>query len=230
MNSGAMNHICQNKDDFVTYIPETSTITVGGQNAIKVLGCDIARIEFQLSDGSINEVHLTNTLYAFTFGTNVILVTALTSKGLSISLAKPLCQVHRPNSTVLAEGKKHRGLIRLRTFISLKQVESTVAHYTNAESNSACLWHCRLNYINYNYLCQLSNIASGINLQFNFTEEKCKTCYKGKQTETPSQQPSQATSECLKLVHSDICELITPTSLGGAEYFVTFIDDYTRHM
>ena len=32
----------------------------------------------------------------------------------------------------------------------------------------------------------------------------------------------------LQLVHSDICGPMQTQSIGGAKYFVTFIDDYTR--
>ena len=32
----------------------------------------------------------------------------------------------------------------------------------------------------------------------------------------------------LGLVHSDLCGLMQTTSLGGAKYFITFIDDFSR--
>ena len=32
----------------------------------------------------------------------------------------------------------------------------------------------------------------------------------------------------LELVHSDVCGPMQTVSIGGAKYFVTFIDDYTR--
>jgi len=35
--------------------------------------------------------------------------------------------------------------------------------------------------------------------------------------------------ELLSLVHSDICGPINVESAGGARYFVTFIDDYSRY-
>lgn len=31
----------------------------------------------------------------------------------------------------------------------------------------------------------------------------------------------------LELVQSDLCSLISPVSVDGMEYFITFIDDYT---
>ena len=34
--------------------------------------------------------------------------------------------------------------------------------------------------------------------------------------------------EPLDLVHSDVCGKMNARSLGGAEYFITFIDDQTR--
>ena len=32
----------------------------------------------------------------------------------------------------------------------------------------------------------------------------------------------------MQLVHSDVCGPMRTQSIGGAKYFVTFIDDYTR--
>jgi len=36
--------------------------------------------------------------------------------------------------------------------------------------------------------------------------------------------------ELLGLVHSDVCGKISTKSIGGAEYFLTFIDDKTRYV
>ena len=33
----------------------------------------------------------------------------------------------------------------------------------------------------------------------------------------------------LQLVHSDVCGLVSVQARGGYEYFVTFIDDYSRY-
>jgi Integrase core domain len=74
-------------------------------------------------------------------------------------------------------------------------------------------------------------MASEIKIGASTILSTCETCLIGKQTRTSSQQqPTRATTEHLELVHSDVCGPITPTSQGGARYFVTFIDDYTRHL
>jgi len=38
------------------------------------------------------------------------------------------------------------------------------------------------------------------------------------------------TIDVLELVHSDICGPMQTTSVGGARYFVTFVDDKSRYM
>ena len=40
----------------------------------------------------------------------------------------------------------------------------------------------------------------------------------------------QCAKELLKLVHSDACGKVNTKSLGGAEYFLTFIDDKSRYV
>ena len=37
-------------------------------------------------------------------------------------------------------------------------------------------------------------------------------------------------SEPLDLVHTDVCGKLNTKSLGGAEYFLTFIDDHTQYV
>ena len=36
-------------------------------------------------------------------------------------------------------------------------------------------------------------------------------------------------TELLRVIHTDICESFTPSSMGGYKYFITFIDDYSRY-
>ena len=62
-----------------------------------------------------------------------------------------------------------------------------------------------------------------------FPKQPCIGCQIGKQTQTkmPKEATFQAT-EILQLVHSDVCGPFRTSSLGGARYFVTFIDDFSR--
>ena len=55
-------------------------------------------------------------------------------------------------------------------------------------------------------------------------------CVKGKTHRLAFQSSSTKRADhLLELIHSDVCGKIGAKSLGGGEYFVTFIDDHTRY-
>ena len=56
----------------------------------------------------------------------------------------------------------------------------------------------------------------------------CKHFLYGKQTVSSHKGGSSRKAERLQLVHSYVCGPMPFMSLGGALYFVTFIDDYSR--
>jgi hypothetical protein len=57
----------------------------------------------------------------------------------------------------------------------------------------------------------------------------CEGCVKGKHqiTSFPKDEATRA-SQLLEIVHTHVCGLIKTTSHGGARYFLTFIDDFSR--
>ena len=58
--------------------------------------------------------------------------------------------------------------------------------------------------------------------------KKCSDCLAGKQHRVAfKSQPPHKKPEVLDLVHSDVCKM-SVRSMGGAKYFVTFIDDFSR--
>ena len=64
---------------------------------------------------------------------------------------------------------------------------------------------------------------------FNYSNMSiCEHCLYGKQTLSPHKGSSSRKSEPLQLVHSDVCGPMLIMSLGGAMYFVTFIDDFSQ--
>ena len=66
---------------------------------------------------------------------------------------------------------------------------------------------------------------------FSCDREFCSNCCDGKQHKSPfpTFESQNIKRVPLELIHSDICGKITPSSLGGANYFLTFIDDATKY-
>ena len=48
-------------------------------------------------------------------------------------------------------------------------------------------------------------------------------------TKRPFSAKSERSKEPLQLVHNDVCGPLSVQDRGGYEYFVTFIDDYSRY-
>jgi len=58
--------------------------------------------------------------------------------------------------------------------------------------------------------------------------EVCIECIKGKRTNIRKLGVERA-KDVLELVHIDICSLFLTTSWNGQQYFITFIDNYSRY-
>ena len=56
----------------------------------------------------------------------------------------------------------------------------------------------------------------------------CKSCQFGKQTRTNFLEKEGSVSKPLELVHTDVCGPFRTRSPRGEEYFILFIDDFSR--
>ena len=57
----------------------------------------------------------------------------------------------------------------------------------------------------------------------------CESCLEGKMTKRPFNAKGRRAQELLELVHTDLCGPMSTQAKGGYEYFITFIDDYSRY-
>ncbi len=139
-------------------------------------------------------------------------------------------------------------------------VNKDINNNKNNNISNMYLWHKRLGHLHMNGMNMLfnkhmtldypvlsssssscSNISTSnsihntnnnsINNIINNNINQCLGCIMGKQHRTS--MPHVAThrsTKPLQLIHSDVCGPMQTTSLGGARYFITFIDDYTRYV
>jgi len=71
--------------------------------------------------------------------------------------------------------------------------------------------------------------VGGMQVKKGSCDLKCEACIQGKQARQPF--PSDGgtrAAKVLEIVHSDVCGPMKTTSMGGARYFLTFIDDFSR--
>ena len=76
-----------------------------------------------------------------------------------------------------------------------------------------------------------NKMVSGMSLEWKQDTGFCESCVEGESNRLPFQHSSRKRADhSFELIHSDVCRKIGTLSLGGGEYFVTFIDDHTRHV
>lgn len=100
--------------------------------------------------------------------------------------------------------------------------------------NSAFLWHCKLGHPN---MERMKEVLSKSELLYKdevkFSAEKsfeCEACIMSKTTNksTKNKDPNRA-QQLLQTIHTDLCGPMSTTSLGGANYFMAVVDDWSRY-
>ncbi|GJW19566.1 retrovirus-related pol polyprotein from transposon TNT 1-94 [Tanacetum coccineum] len=94
--------------------------------------------------------------------------------------------------------------------------------------HSAAVEHCHLGHINKKCIEKLQHDG----LLESIDEESfnvCVSCISGKMARKPFTHASERASDLLEIIHSDVCRPFKTTSREGANYYVTFTDDFSRY-
>ena len=92
------------------------------------------------------------------------------------------------------------------------------------------LWHLRFGHLNFGGLELLSKkkMVRGLSC-INHPDQVCEGCSLGKQfTKSFPKESTTRAQKPLKLIHTNVCGPIKPSSLGKNNYFLLFIDDFSR--
>ena len=108
----------------------------------------------------------------------------------------------------------------------LFQPQCALAH---SSSNELCeLWHRRMAHLHHPALRLLRSMVTGLPEFSTEQEDVCRGCALGKYTKTAFPSSDTRAAGVLDLIHSDICGPMPSRSLTGFEYYINFIDDYSR--
>ena len=94
--------------------------------------------------------------------------------------------------------------------------------------NPTYFWHCRLGHVNEK--CILKLHQDGLIHSFGLESfASCESCLLGKMTKAPFAGHGKRASDLLGLIHTDVYGPISSISRGGYQYFITFVDDFSRY-
>ena len=227
LDSGATSHLTANRDWIKDFRSE-SDHEVGIANGTKLASTGSGVVSIPLTTGYTMDaqdvVHVPNLTL------NLLSVHKMVKQGdRSVIFDVNGCrllnrEVQVQPECVLATGSQINGMYYLDRCQSLSYI-------AEAEKPTVVnLWHRRLGHLSNASMQQLRYMATGVNNMDKSVVVPCEACVKDKQARVPFKKSGIKRSQCvLGLVHSDVCGPMNVPSVGGARYFLTFTDDYTRH-
>ena len=221
IDSGASRHMTYMKEALSEYqeLDNEEPVTLGDGKMVSALGK--GNIKLLLQNGETGT--LNNVLYVPKLTCNLFSVGAAADNNLTILFDRNSCTFINSNGQHIASGTRVNRMYQLN-------LRTESACYTNGKDDLK-LWHQRLGHVNETSLKDMvkNKLVKGIK----FSDNKlglCEPCIESKSNRYPFPQSKIKTKKVLELVHSDVCGPMQTASFGGAKYFVTFIDDYSRYV
>ncbi|GAU43011.1 hypothetical protein TSUD_28300 [Trifolium subterraneum] len=206
LDSGCSNHMIGNKD-WMYEFDETyrDSVKLGDDSKMQVMGKGNVKL-------SINgRVHVISSVYYIPgLKTNLLSIGQIQQKNVTIVFNEDTCKAYHDEKGLLFS--THMSANRMYV---IKALVVTPRCLQAAKKDVSQLWHNRYGHLSIKGLNTLTNkdMVKGLPALKDLSE-KCADCLTGKQhrEKIPKQAKWRAT---LKLVHSDICGPINPTSNGG---------------
>lgn len=221
VDSGCSNHMCGIKTMFKE-IDESckGEVRTGDNKLLQVHGKGI--IGIKTNQGSIKL--LNDVQYVPNLSCNLLSVGQLLENGYYVLFDDFCCSIH---------DKKSGNLLVTIPMAQNKIFPLNVNDVKNcslvAKSDDAKLWHLRYRHLNEKGLQLLSKKNMVVGLPKLGTLSFCEGCVYGKHSRNsfPGNKSYRA-SNCLEIVHADLCGPMSVESTGGSKYFSLFTDDYSR--
>ena len=241
VDSGATDHVCSSKEFFSTYAPNSKTLELGEGNS-PVLGVGNVLLRFKCND-KLQEVLVTNVLYAPRFNKNLLSIARMDEKGLQTLTKDGVLRVFRdvpskPLLTAVKEGRLFRldaQAVRTSTTQIQQKVDNGCTVLANSAENARRtdndLWHRRFCHQHVRGIQTLksNNFVHGLEEQDVSGDCPCDVCRTCKLTTPSSSRIVEITSrEPLDLLHMDLWGPSRVASYGGCRYLFVIIDDFSR--
>jgi len=219
VDSGASTHMTNQGGNFKNLKPYfgTDKVFVGNGQALPI--SHKGKIFLKTTQGKL---HLNNTLVVPNLKKNLLLVSQLTNDNDCIfEFNSNGFVIKDQKQRILAEGHKQGNLYALKgeTFEALSTIKEA----------SPDIWHARLGHPNFKFLQTLDN-KKVINVSNWLTKNTlCTSCQFGKRCKLPFNKSNSTSRFPLEKIHSDLWGPAPTISSQKFQYYVIFVDDFTRY-
>lgn len=227
VDSGATCHMCSDSGLFESLknLKHPIDVSVGDGRTLKATGRGIVSLNMNLPDGKLKKRKLIDVLYVPKLSYNLLSVSKASENGKTTEFNGTVCRIFDVRKKLVAVATKAGSLYYLNCSSCNEQ-----AAVVNRKSKEE-IWHRRFGHLGLQNLQRLARekLVNGYDFDVSKTLDFCESCIEGKHHKSHFSASSSRAKEPLDLVHSDVCGKLNAKSLGGAEYFLTFIDDCTHY-
>ncbi len=225
VDSGATCHMCNFRKQFVSYnkLVKPENVVIGDGRSLKAIGRGSVRLLMNLPDGT-QLCKLRDVLHVPGLSYNLVSVSKASEVGKVTHFDKAGCWILNGEGRVIAKA------VRCGSLYFLDCWSSDEVSVAEVKEN---IWHKRFGHLSAGGLRELaaSRLVDGFDFDGGKDIELCEPCVKGKHHKSPFPVSSgMLAEEPLDLVHTDLCGKVNAKSIGGAEYFLVFVDDKTRYV
>ena len=231
LDTGASRHMTSNKSILLNSRPVTEDITITFGNGGTGRATAVGEVLLHTSDATFL---LKDVLYIPEALENLISVRHAAKRGLEFNFRANSCEISLAGTRLAVASSTGDSIYYLTGRSESSTAESNSA-LVSRPKETARLWHERFGHLGYYNLAKLPSMVTGIHTtadEFKKAASEddgfCEQCVLGKQHRSPFQPSESATTRPLALVHTDLCGPLPVTSMGGSNYFVTLLDDYSK--
>jgi len=227
IDSGATEHMCADRQAFVSYESVERDVVIGDGSVIRATGR--GDVELSLSvEGHLVIATLANVLHVPSMATNLFSVSAATRLGYRAVFGVKDVKFVAPDGAVAACGE------RIGDMFHLVIEQSAVAAVAVKSDEEDEIWHQRFGHISMKAIAVMKKSGAVTGLD-DFSgrgsgKHGCVACAEGKQHVQPvGHMPTfDRAAEPLELVHTDVVGPMKTPSYSGHRYYVVFVDDHSR--
>jgi len=218
--STASAHMCWMRGCFDDYHTTTGrSVTMGDKGSVATAGVGTV-VLYVIDHGKTRKIKLEKVLHVPTIGFNLMSVGMMEERGAEMSF-KGGKTIIKMNEKTAACGTRKNGIYHV-DMAPLSDIAAVA---------SLQLWHERLGHVNAAGVKRMieNRDINGLKCSSMAAKDVCEPCVyeKAAMTPMPSEGGGRVTKR-LQLVHPDLGGPMSEPSRGGALYFGTFIDDFSR--
>ena len=227
LDSGATSHMTSVPGFFGRVRERSGYVRIGDGSRLSIEGVSDVRLHCTSSDGSCNVIVLKDCLYVPSLGgVSLVSVRKCQKSGYSIVSCSDYFEVRKAmDGPAVCVGKDiGNGLFELQ--LSLDPLPTESAGVTENAFISYPEWHAAMG-----HACPIScriyadgHLAPRRPAQFH-----CRSCALAKSVHAvPVSLSARPSSQPLELIHTDLSDKFSKTSLGKGLYYMSFVDDFTQ--